>query len=1193
MTLPEPDLPSRYELDPHDPVLGEGGMGRVLRARDAILGVPVALKIVRPDLGADPRFRKLFDLEVRIAARFTHPHIVPLHDLGELPNGTPFLGLALADAGSFTRLQREESWTEILRLTLELLDALAHLHAREVLHRDLKPENVLLHTGDDGRTHVWLADLGLANAASALARKKGRTEGTPGFMAPEQKLGLPRDFGPWTDLYSVGVMLWEAVTGALPYTPPRSALDASLPALVPRAGLAVPDGLGRVLGNLLAGEPLSRYDLAADLITELCALGPAEIDAEGARAVPLLLSGGPVAPSALSPSSSQSSTGQALPASGAALPRDVPVWNRPYPSEMPERPPVEPGFEARARASLPLFALRTPPLVARESYRAQLWELARQVREDGRSRVAVVIGEAGCGKTRIVESLVRALEEGGHAETITMTYQRPPGKEDGYAGAARALLRPWRESRRTLGDRLHRQLGRATGAATEELDELVGQLVRWCGLLEEGEEPAAAGIGLREVYRQLEARAWRGLAAVVLDDAQWAVEEGDGLAIAEAVLRGAEEGDRKRLLVLVTVRAEAIVDDPALSQQVDALVEGGALRLDVPRLDRAGTVELLRESLTLTPELAEIVADRCEGNPLFARQLLLEWVDQGWLVDGGGLQYGLAPGVDVAAVLPADAEALFRDRVRALAAASGRADAFLDLVHSAALAGLAAPAELLLDHAEELGGAELSAFVRGSGLWVRSGDMLRFDHGLLHQALLEEATARPDADSLHVQLARRWVRHGERTGADVDLEVGRHASAGGAWSLAALHLVQAAERASQRGRARELAEAAHLAVDACDRVGHLHHLAGWARYWQGAALQARGDGHRAADVFVAARRLLDRQGDEEGALRALVGLASAELQQGHVDEAEALYRRAHARARAGGHGRAETSAIHGLAYVEQQKRNFDGAGLLFTRVLARCMRQGDSRGMAEATLGQALVALRAGELEEAERLYADAVEAFEEAEDPLGVVRARTGRAVVFRQRLELERAEELYRETLRTAEELGAMQAGMEAMRGLAELARLGGQQHRAQELYVDLLRWARRHGHFEPAILAHLGLARVALDAGDRRVAFDHASRASRDLDKVPGHWLWAPYRLLVAVMLARHGAEEQTFAWLWSASELGLADTVDQDIAALIEEVCAEAEQRGWSRVLRVAANLGARQWRRLGRQDRARALERLST
>jgi hypothetical protein len=181
----------------------------------------------------------------------------------------------------------------------------------------------------------------------------------------------------------------------------------------------------------------------------------------------------------------------------------------------------------------------------------------------------------------------------------------------------------------------------------------------------------------------------------------------------------------------------------------------------------------------------------------------------------------------------------------------------------------------------------------------------------------------------------------------------------------------------------------------------------------------------------------------------------------------------------------------------------------------------------------------------------------------------------------------------LRTAEELGAMQAGMEAMRGLAELARLGGQQHRAQELYVDLLRWARRHGHFEPAILAHLGLARVALDAGDRRVAFDHASRASRDLDKVPGHWLWAPYRLLVAVMLARHGAEEQTFAWLWSASELGLADTVDQDIAALIDEVCAEAEQRGWSRVLRVAANLGARQWRRLGRQDRARALERLST
>src|SRR5687768_15315701 len=174
-------LPARYALEP-SPILGEGGMGLVLRARDVVLDLPVAIKLVRPELASDERFRRLFALEARTSARFTHPHIVPLHDHGETPDGTPFLGLAYADAGSFASLRDDPpAWDELLRLVRQLLDALAHLHARDVLHRDLKPENVLLHTGADGRREVWLADLGLAHAGSELARRRGRTEGTPGY----------------------------------------------------------------------------------------------------------------------------------------------------------------------------------------------------------------------------------------------------------------------------------------------------------------------------------------------------------------------------------------------------------------------------------------------------------------------------------------------------------------------------------------------------------------------------------------------------------------------------------------------------------------------------------------------------------------------------------------------------------------------------------------------------------------------------------------------------------------------------------------------------------------------------------------------------------------------------------------------------------------------------------------------------
>ena len=1177
-------LPPRYAMDTEHPILGEGGMGRVIKAQDIELDVPVALKVVRPDLASDKRFRKLFDLEVRIAARFTHPHIVPLHDVGELADGTPFLGLALADAGSFASIRPDTPWEELLRLVLELLDALSHLHAREVLHRDLKPENVLLYTGDDGKKHVWLADLGLANAATALAKKKGRMEGTPGFMAPEQRLGLPRDYGPWTDLYSVGVILWELVTGGLPYPTDDGPLKNSLPPLVPRPSLTVPSKLRVVLANLLAAEPLSRYDLAADLRTELQALGPPVVEDS------LGMSGGTVAPAAPTPSGTAavaSSVNDVMAEQTGGLPVEVPVWNRPFPSAMPDQPPAEPGLGARARGSLRLFALRELPLVARDHVLDQLWQVTGQVAADGKSRVVLVVGEAGSGKTRVVRSVLRALEEGGWAETVTMTYQRPPGKEDGYGGAARALLRPWRESRGSLTARLARHGARTRGVLDEEVFEEAATMARWCGLLEAGEEPVAAGLGLRAVHRHMESRGWRGVSCLLLDDAQWAVEEGDGLAIAEAALQGVADGDLRRQAIFATLRSEEITDNPELSARVDALVASGAARIDLPRLDSAGTAALIRECLTLAPDLADKVASRCEGNPLFARQLLLEWVDKGWLVDTGGLVYGLAEGVDVDAVMPAHAEALFRDRVVALAGASGQAEAFLDVLHMAALVGLVMPRELLSDLADGLGGTELYAFVRGCGLWSESGDMARFDHGLLHQAVRDMAGARSDVGSLHVRLADAIGTYADRVAVDMSFEIGRHAHAGGAWSMAADHLLRAAESAWQRGRNRELQEAARLADEACQHPQAADRL-GFARLWLGRAHEVSGDGQRAADLYVTARRMLRRRKQHAAARRALRGVAASELQQGHIDDAELLYNMALSEAKAHEDARGEAKAVHGLAYVEQQKRNFDGANLLFTRVLNRSAKLDDSRGVAAATLGQAFVAMRKGDFEDAYELYGEAAEAFDDGDDPGGVARATHGKGEVRRQLLDLESAHRLLQEAMRSAEELGATNTMMEARLALGHLHRLADNPERARELYQEQLSWARRNQLFEPAILACMGLGRVAFDAGDLDTAHEHATAASKYLERVPGHWLWAPYRLQVAALLSERQDQESTYAWLWSAADLGLGDTADHDVAVLVDRLFEQGCAGSWGNVVRVAGKLAVEQWQRLDKPDRAAAI-----
>lgn len=1180
-------------------------MGRVWRVRDVVLDTPVALKVVRPDLAADERFRKLFELEVRTAARFTHPHIVPLHDSGELPDGTPFLGLALAQDGSFANLRTElPPWEEILRLTLELLDALAHLHAHGVLHRDLKPENVLLARIIDGRRHVWLADLGLANASSQLARKKGRVEGTPGFMAPEQRLGLPREYGPSTDLYSVGVILWEMVTGRLPFEEGRSPLDAELPPLIPRSGLLIPEGLELVLANLLDAEPLSRYDLAADLRTELLALGFAELDDATATARARGRTGallGTVAPSAPTPQvitskhtiSRPSSSADSLIDDGRATVSysmdddapnpvfqfGVPAWNRPSVRPMPARIPPEPGMGATARGSLALFALREIPLVGRDWHRQLLWDEARRVVESGAARVVLLVGETGAGKSRVADSFLRAAGEGGWAESLWLTYLDPPGKEDGFVGGARAIVKPWNESRDSLEARLRRRLARERGALDGVVREEASMLARWAGLLREGEEPVPVGYGLREVYRYLESRSWRGFACLVLDDVQNAVEEGDGLSVAEAVLQGAAGGEERRLLVIATLQLDALQADPALAERVEHLVASGATRVDLPRLDRHQTRALLQEYLTLAPELAERVAERCEGNPLFARQLLIDWANRDWLVNTGGLQYSLAPGVDPDAILPADAEALFRQRVEDLAERSGQSARFWNVLHAAALCGQAAPRDLLTS----IAGLELYNFLRSSGVWVEQQDAVRFDHGLLHQTVLSQARARPDLSKLHRKLANAWIGHGATSGGDVAFEVGRHAHAGGDYVLAFDYLLRACASAFNRGRSRELEQAADLAMACVSREAALRGRGGWPLVWRARAWQVAGDAQNAGECYYRARIALQKAEDHEGFVEATIGLGWAALQQGNLPQAERRYSDAMKRAKELKAVRQEASAIAGLAWMEQQKRNFEGADILFTRVLNRFTQLDDQRGQAEAALGQALVARRTGNFTEAEDLYQEATRGFQEAEDLVGVARAVFGRGVVARQRMELERAEQLFREAVGIAEELGATAVLMEARVGAADIHRLQGERRRARSAYTAWLKWAERQRLFEAVISAHLRLALLALAEEQLDVAYAETSEAARSLEKVPGHWLWAQYRLLVATMLALRADQENTYRWLYSAMELGLGDTVEHDNAWLLSVICHVALREGWANTMRVAGRLAVDQWKKLGRPD----------
>lgn len=1171
-------LPERYELDA-DPSLGRGGMGQVYRARDRVLDLPVAIKVVRADLAVDPRFRKLFELEVRTSARFAHPRIVPLHDHGSLDDGTPWLGLALAESGSFAALEEETDWGEILRLYLELIDALSHLHARGMLHRDLKPENVLLTTGEDGLRHVWLADLGLANASLQLAKRKGRREGTPGYMSPEQSMGLPREFGSWTDIYQLGVMLWKAVSGALPLEEHLTTANADLPTLVPRVGLQVPEGLALILRNCLDPEPLSRYDLAADLRTELLALGPPTHGRGDFDGPPD--EHGTVAPAANTLRGAASEAMDALdvgPDTSPGLDPYVPIWNRPMPPPIPAVAVPEPGRGVSARASLQLFALRDLPLVARDAERQVLWDAAREVREHRKARVVLVIGQAGSGKSHLVGSAVRSLEEGGWAESVSLAYQDPRGAEDGYFGAARAILRPWKETENTLVPRLRRRLARERGVLDAAVKEEANLLGRWCGVVatEDG-QPVPPGFGLREVYRHLDARAWRGLSVMVLDDVHHALEDGDGLWLAESAVASPEA---RPILVIATLRAEALESNAALRERVTALCEAGATRLDLDILDKGQTLEVIGECLDLEPSLAEQAAERCEGNPLFARQLLLEWASRDWLVQDGP-RFRLREGVDPSQVLPTDASDLLQNRVEGLSEASGNHRRFRDAVHMAAMSGQSVPRDLLL----ELLGEELEEYALGCGLFVEKDDRLSFGSNLLHQAVRAQAEERRDAAYLHRRLGRAWVRYGEGSGHDVNLLIGRHAMIGRDYTVAIDALMASCSSSWHRRHSDELDEASKLAVEAVYRAPQIADRTGWAHHWRGRAHQLRGEADKAATSYAEAARHHEGQSEQRGVALARIGEGWAQLQMGRIDVADQLYGEGLGIARDLDDPGIEVLAVRGRAWLEQQRRNFDGAEILFTRAANWSSKQENKRGQGDALLGQAYVSRRRGELDEAVEIYEEAIDVLQEADDLLGVARAWLGIGTVLRQRCDFEEAEALYRKALAVAEELGATELVMEARYRLGDVARRTRDLDKALRIYNAQLQWAMLNKKREMAILAEFGIGMVALARDDLIDLYERTNAVSRMLAEMPAHWLWATYRLLVAAMLAHRGDEQQTYTWLWSASELGISDVVDEDIAYLLTDITAIAIREDWRNVLRVAGRLAIEQLEKLKDPDGA--------
>jgi serine/threonine protein kinase/tetratricopeptide (TPR) repeat protein len=259
-------LPDRYQVDRE---IGRGGMATVFLAHDLKHDRAVALKVLHPDLAATlgpERFLR----EIKVAARLNHPHIVPLHDSGQAGDLLYYVMPFVEGESLRARMNRagQLSVEDAVEIARDVASALDYAHRQQVVHRDIKPENVMMHEGE-----AMVTDFGIAKAVRAAGAENitqtGVAIGTPAYMSPEQASGEREPDGR-SDIYSLGCMVFEMLTGQTPFTGPTAQamimkrfLEQPPSARALRA--AVPPDLDRTLAKAMARDPEERFETAAML----------------------------------------------------------------------------------------------------------------------------------------------------------------------------------------------------------------------------------------------------------------------------------------------------------------------------------------------------------------------------------------------------------------------------------------------------------------------------------------------------------------------------------------------------------------------------------------------------------------------------------------------------------------------------------------------------------------------------------------------------------------------------------------------------------------------------------------------------------------------------------------------------------------------------------------------------------------
>ena len=1056
-------------------IIGSGGMGQVWRADHRASGSPVAIKVLTHEQAHKDRFQIRFKNEVRAVASLNHAHIVRIIDYGSIPeisasrqngliHGAPYFAMELAQGETADGMVVGAPWAAMRDLLLQMLAALGHAHARGIIHLDLKPANCLQFEKSGDQT-VWkLVDFGIAHVLSSeqSATTEGGFVGTPFYMAPEQVEGAFRDVGPWTDLYAIGCVAWQLVTGQPPFVgkQPVEIGQAHIHKTPPRlmAAIPTPRNLESFLLCLLSKNPAERFQRASDAAQALTALGDVETELKQlAHNQPRSLAAATLAQTMKVMRTRAATEGRPYNnlqcRGGPPWPPGVRITKGLSNVRTKRRPPGE-GAEhtTHLRIGLGLFGLRTFPIVGRKTEREALWAGFEDVCQNRKTRLAVLRGPAGVGKSRLAQWLSHRAHELGGATLLRATHNPIAGPADGLARMVSVYLRCVGLAQGELLNRtrkLLRREGLTDPYEWEALSQLQFPLADppWVRFSSPIERYALIGRMLRRV----------GTPCVVwLDDVHWGT---DSLDFAHELLRQ-NDGEAAPVLLILTARDEALAERSVERAKLDEIEKktNEPIILRLESLKPTQQRELVRSFLGLDPSLSARVEERAAGNPLFALQLVTDWAGRG-LLEASDLGYRLKVGANPS--LPDDVYGVWTSRIIRFLDKRPTDDT-LALELAAALGQQFDTAEwnqLCLKTGVTASHDLVDALHRGCYLEASSDAETGFSfiHGMLRESIARRATEagrwKAHNRALAAMLKQRGTTESARLGRILveaeDFEKSLEPLLEGArafkkmgdlsrtlaildeldqvmrridvpdadpkwgecWLLRAeIHTIQT-----------ELDEAAAIAERALEAAQRhtWNTIRGAALSVQAKVAERRRDLTLCRNKYTAALKAYQECGDPVGTAMAQLGLGTASYLLGDTGQSAALFQEVVLTLEKLNANSELADALVYIGYAHWRRGKFDDAIACMDRALKAYRKMGSRHGDAVCHYAIGLVETNRGKPAKALEAFRIARRRYDELGDRLGVVDALNGIANTARGLGDLDTAEQGYRDALQLGQAL------------------------------------------------------------------------------------------------------------------------------------------------------------------------------